>query len=65
VDVDTTIERAVAVGAKLISPSEDKFCGDRNGTVEDPFGHRWFVSTHVKDISPEEIAELTKNFGKE
>jgi PhnB protein len=53
------------VGAKLISPSEDKFCGDRNGTVEDPFGHRWFVSTHVKDISPEEIAELTKNFGKE
>ena len=53
------------MGVKLISPSEDEFCGDRNGTVKDPFGHRWFVSTHVKDVSPEETAVLAKNAGKE
>ena len=33
----------------------DQFYGDRLGTVEDPFGHRWHVSTHIEDVSPEEI----------
>jgi PhnB protein len=54
-DVDAVVERAVAAGAQLTRPVADQFYGDRNGGVTDPFGHSWFVSTHVEDVSPEEI----------
>lgn len=54
-DVDAVVARAVAAGAKLLHAVENKFYGNRNGTIEDPFGHKWYVSTHVEDVSPEEI----------
>ena len=55
-DVDAAVERAVAAGGKLVSPAEDKFYGDRMATIEDPFGHKWYLSTHVEDVPPDEIA---------
>ncbi len=54
-DVDATVERAVEAGAKVTRPVADRFYGDRNGSVTDPFGHVWFVSTHTEDVSAEEI----------
>jgi PhnB protein len=54
-DVDATVKTAVAAGAKLLRPVEDKFYGDRSGTIEDPFGHHWHVSTHTEDVSHEEM----------
>jgi PhnB protein len=54
-DVDAVVERAVAAGAKLLRPVEDKFYGDRTGTLQDPFGHVWHVSTHVEDVPPKEM----------
>ncbi len=54
-DVDATVKTAVASGAKLIRPVEDKFYGDRSGTIEDPFGHQWHVSTHIEDVAPDEM----------
>jgi PhnB protein len=54
-DVDALAERAVAAGAKLLEPLEDKFYGDRMGKLEDPFGHIWAVATHMEDVSPEEM----------
>ena len=54
-DVDKTFNQAVAEGAKILYPVEDQFWGDRHGSIEDPFGHRWSISTHVKDLSPEEM----------
>ena len=54
-DVDALAERAVAAGAKLLSPLEDKFYGDRMGKLEDPFGHIWAIATHTEDVSPEEM----------
>jgi PhnB protein len=54
-DVDAVVERAVKAGAKLFAPVEDKFYGDRMGGVQDPFGHRWYVGTHVEDVSPDEL----------
>ena len=54
-DVDKIVARAVAAGAKLEQPVEDKFYGDRMGGIEDPFGHRWYVGTHIEDVSPEEM----------
>jgi PhnB protein len=56
-DVDRVIERAVAAGAKLLRAVEDKFYGDRSGSVQDPFGHVWHLATHVEDVP---MAELKK-----
>jgi PhnB protein len=55
-DVDATVKAAVAAGAKLLRPVEDKFYGDRSGTIEDPFGHHWHVATHTEDVPPDELA---------
>lgn len=54
-DVDAVVDRSVAAGAKLVRPVEDQFYGDRSGGVEDPFGHSWHISTHVEDVSPDEM----------
>jgi PhnB protein len=56
-DSDATFERALKAGAKALRPVEDRFYGDRSGQFEDPFGHRWDVSTHVEDVAPQEMAE--------
>lgn len=54
-DVDATVKRAVDAGAKLDRAVEDKFYGDRMGSVEDPFGHKWYIATHIEDVSPDEM----------
>jgi PhnB protein len=54
-DVDATVKAAVAAGATVIRPVEDKFYGDRTGTIEDPFGHHWHLATHVEDVPPDEM----------
>jgi PhnB protein len=54
-DVDAVARRATSAGARIVRPVQTQFYGDRNGTLEDPFGHRWHVSTHVEDVSPAEI----------
>jgi PhnB protein len=54
-DADATFERALEAGAKTLQPVQDKFYGDRSGSFEDPFGHRWHVATHVEDVPAEEM----------
>ena len=54
-DVDTLFDQAVNAGAKVVTPVQDQFYGDRTGTLEDPFGHVWFLATHKEDLAPEEI----------
>ena len=54
-DVDAVVARAVEAGAKLVRPVADQFYGDRTGGVEDPFGHAWYVATHVEDVPFEEL----------
>jgi PhnB protein len=54
-DVDDVFKRALGAGAKEVSPLNDQFYGDRSGQFEDPFGHRWNVSSHIEDVSPEEM----------
>ncbi len=56
-DVDAVVARAVAAGAKVTMPVADMFWGDRYGQLEDPFGHRWSVGTHTRDVSPEEMRQ--------
>ena len=54
-DVDSVFNRAIAAGAVAFKPVFDQFYGDRSGTFEDPFGHRWTVSTRIEKVSPEEL----------
>ena len=54
-DVDAVTARAIAAGAKSVRPVQDQFYGDRSGTIADPFGHVWTISTHKEDVSPEEM----------
>lgn len=55
-DVDAAAARAVAAGAKELRPLANQFYGDRNGTFEDPFGHRWHLATRIEDVPEAEIA---------
>jgi PhnB protein len=54
-DVDALVQQATAAGAKIDRPVEDKFYGDRSGSLTDPFGHIWHIATHKEDVSPEEM----------
>jgi PhnB protein len=54
-DVDATVARATAAGAKVVRPVQDQFYGDRTGSIEDPFGHLWHVATHKEDLSMAEM----------
>jgi PhnB protein len=54
-DVDACFNQAVKAGAKAVRAVKDEFYGDRAGTIEDPFGHKWTIATHKEDVSPEEI----------
>lgn len=54
-DVDKMFSTAIKAGAKAVRKVEDMFYGDRSGTLMDPFGHSWHISTHKEDLSPEEI----------
>ena len=62
-NADATAEQAVAAGAKLIMPVQEMFWGDRYGVLEDPFGHRWSVAHHVRDVSPEEALKAAETMG--
>jgi PhnB protein len=59
-DVDTVFNRAVDVGATVKEAVSDKFYGDRIGTLVDPFGHVWHVSTHKEDVSLEEMEKRAR-----
>jgi PhnB protein len=54
-DVDAVYDRAITAGATSLRPVMDQFYGDRSGQFLDPFGHRWNVSTHIEDVSPDEM----------
>jgi len=54
-NVDAIADRAVTQGAKTVHPVEDKFYGDRSGTVQDPFGHVWHLATHKEDVPEGEL----------
>jgi PhnB protein len=60
-DADAFSARAAAAGAKITMPVADMFWGDRYGQLEDPFGHRWSVATHVRDVTPAEMQEAMRN----
>lgn len=59
-DVDAFVAHAVEAGCTLTMPVTEMFWGDRYGQLEDPYGHRWSVATHIRDVTPAELAEAAK-----
>lgn len=62
-NVDTIFNQAVQAGATVKEAVSDKFYGDRIGSLIDPFGHVWHVSTHKEDVSMEEMEKRAKAAG--
>jgi PhnB protein len=60
-DVDASFKRAVDAGAKASMPPGDMFWGDRMAHVIDPFGQKWALATHTKDMTPEETAKAQED----
>ncbi|MSO20354.1 MAG: VOC family protein [Acidobacteria bacterium] len=56
-NIDAVFQRAVAAGAKVVREPADMFYGDRSAGVTDPFGHSWYIHTHIEDVSPEEMGK--------
>jgi PhnB protein len=56
-DVDATFARALQAGATQEREVQDQFYGDRIGQFTDPFGHKWFVATHIEDVAEAELAQ--------
>jgi len=62
-DCDAMYHRAVEAGATVVRPLMDQFYGDRNGQLDDPYGHRWTIATHKEDVSPEEMDRRMREMG--
>jgi PhnB protein len=54
-DVDALWQRAVGAGAEVLQPLQEMFWGDRHGEIIDPFGHKWALAQHVRDVPLDEI----------
>jgi PhnB protein len=59
-DVDRVWQRALDAGAEVFHPLKDSFWGERHGQVIDPFGHRWGLAQHLRDVSPEELVRAAQ-----
>jgi PhnB protein len=64
-DADAAFKKAIAAGAKEQYPLTDMFWGDRMGSVEDPFGLKWTIAQHIKDVSPEQMKKGQEEFMKQ
>jgi PhnB protein len=63
-DVDKLFAQAVAAGGNVERPVTDQFYGDRSGTLIDPFGHKWTISTHKEDVPPGEMQKRMDEWTK-
>jgi len=63
-DADAVAAHAAEAGARITMPVAEMFWGDRYGQLEDPFGHRWSVATHVRDVAPEAMRQAVCEMGR-
>ena len=62
-DVDAVYARALEHGAIGLREPEDQFYGDRTGGVLDGQGNQWWISTHIEDVSREEMERRMAEMG--
>jgi PhnB protein len=61
-DCDAVYQRALAAGGTSVQEVADQFYGDRSGGVRDPTGNIWWITTHVEDVEPEELARRSEEW---
>jgi len=61
-DCDASFKRATDAGGKPTMPPAETFWGDRMGQLVDPFGQKWVIATHVKDMTPAEMKAAEQAF---
>jgi PhnB protein len=54
-DAETVFAQAIEAGATVRQPLQEMFWGDLQGQLDDPFGHRWNISQHLRDVPHEEV----------
>lgn len=59
-DCDGIYQKALAAGAESVREPEDQFYGDRSGGIRDKWGNQYYISTHIEDVSPEEMERRVK-----
>jgi len=64
-DADAAFKKAIAAGAKQQYELTNMFWGDRMGALEDPFGIKWTIAQHIKDVSPEQMKKGSEEFMKQ
>ena len=64
-DADAAFKKAIAAGAKQQYPLTDMFWGDRMGALDDPFGIKWTIAQHIKEVSKEEMKKGQEEFMKQ
>ena len=57
-DVEGLWQRATEAGAEVLQPLQEQFCGDLYGQIRDPFGYRWGLAQHVRDVPREEVTRI-------
>jgi PhnB protein len=60
-DADALWSRALEAGAEVHHEIADQFWGERHGQLTDPFGHRWNIAQHLRDIPADELAAVAAN----
>lgn len=61
-DADKVFNQAVKEGASVAMPMMDQFWGDRAGMVTDPYGHKWWLATHKRDLTPAQMKKAAEEF---
>jgi PhnB protein len=54
-DAETLFARAIAAGGEVRQPLQEMFWGDLHGQLDDPFGHRWNIAQHLRDVPHDEV----------
>jgi PhnB protein len=49
-NVEAVYQQALAAGATSFQEPTDQPYGDRNAAVQDNFGNKWYIATHIKDM---------------
>jgi PhnB protein len=63
-DVDAVVTKATAAGATVLQAPDETFYGTRRATLTDPFGHRWMVGTHIRNVTDDEHQRAVDEFAQ-
>ena len=59
-DADAAYKKAIEAGGQTIRAPEDMFWGDRAATVRDFAGNKWWIATHVEEVSADEMEKRAR-----